>query len=269
MSSEPDSSPAAPLPFSSASASPRALSPQGRAAEEAIASAGRLVEHVLGDAPLLSLLASRGIDSARVQLGASLHIVAQQSCEECQAALGALDAVEDARSSAMTAARADYAEFRRAVKAACTDDNIRDPLEPGTQARHSLRSFVVQATASYLAALKTIPAHLMTRHGFDLARTNTALARVQRLVVLDTLCRTRTRQASRSLRQRDRAVARLNTWTRDLLEAVQLALGQQPPATHPLRLPPPLRGRSVGRHEANSSLLSGRFSVRFFGTPGG
>ncbi len=243
------------------------MTAQGRAAEEAIAGAGRLVALILGDAPLLSLLAARGIDSVRVQRGAVLHILAQQSCEECQTALGALDAAEAARSHAWSTARTDYAQFRRAVKAACADESRPDPLETSAHARQSLRNFVVQATASYLAALKTIPAHLMTRHDFDLARTNTALARVQRLVVLDTLFHTRTRQATRSLRLRDRSVGQLNTWSRELLDAVQRVLGQQSAATpQPVRLSPPLHRIAPS---AVPPPYAGRFSVRFFGNPGG
>ena len=265
MPSEPDSSAAAPLPFSSASASPRLLSDQGRAADEAITGAGRLVEQILGDGPLLSLLASRGIDSTRVQLGASLHILARQLCDECQTALGALDAAGDARATAMAEASCDYQAFRRAVKSACADDSIRDPLETAAHARHTLRSFVVQATASYLAALKTIPANLMLRHGFDLDRTNASLTRLQRLVVLDTLYRARSRHATCSVRQRDRSVRRLNTWTRQLLAAVQLALGQPSATLSPsFRRPPPLPRRNSGLTEqSHASLHSHRFSLRF------
>ncbi|HYD84922.1 MAG TPA: hypothetical protein VEA63_12745, partial [Opitutus sp.] len=191
MPSEPDPSAAAPLSFFPASTSPRPYSTEGRAAEEAIAAAGRVVEQILGDAPLLALLAARGIGSTEVQRGAALHILAQQACETCQGHLGALDAAHEARALALASAREDYLDFRRAVKAACAHDSVRDPLEASVNPHQSLRAFVVQATASYLAALKTLPPALIAQHGFNLTRTNAALARVQRLVVLDTLFNTR------------------------------------------------------------------------------
>lgn len=271
MPSEPDPSAAAPLSFFPAGTSPRPYSTEGRAAEEAIAAAGRVVEQILGDAPLLSLLATRGIGTTDVQRGAALHILAQQACEACQAHLGALDAAHEARASALAAARDDYRDFRRAVKAACAHDSVRDPLEAGINPRQTLRAFVVQATASYLAALKTVPPALIAQHGFNLTRTNAALARVQRLVVLDTLFNTRAREASRSARVRNRSVARLNAWTSELLDAVQRALGQAGAIHGPLKLDTKSRNRraKTSRESCAFTAYPGRFALRFLGTPGG
>lgn len=208
----------------SASSADLAASDAQSAAAQAIASTGRTMERILGDRALLCVLASRGFDITRIQQGLALHTAAEQSFATAESIFVAVEEAASTRAFTFAAARNDYADFRRAIKAACNHDGHDDPLDASQYPRQSVRRFVAQATASYLAAFKTVPLDLIAEQNFDLHRLNRALARVRRLLILDTGCHARARQAHRAAVNRDVALRRLNTWVAEFFVAIQLAL---------------------------------------------
>src|SRR5688572_19118587 len=128
-------------PLFSPSAKPSKISPSARnhAAAQAIVDAGELVARILGDGELLSLLASRGVDASRLQVGAALHTLAEQTLEEAESLFVAVEEASSTRAFALAAARNDYADFRRAVKAARANDARSATRDAKSVARQSLQ----------------------------------------------------------------------------------------------------------------------------------
>lgn len=235
MSSDSESSAPDPAVSAPPSESQKVRQRQNAAASAAVGSAGRLMERISQDATLRVALASYGLTAARLKRGAHLHADARRACEECAAVLQDLRAAEDARDAAQAQARRVYSEFRRCLKAACSERPQTDALELSATLRHSVRGLVVQATASYLAAGRIFPEHLLGSHGFDGSRLQAAVAQLEHLAGLDTAVAARSRQIGAFTKARDRAVGQLNDWVGELLRVAQLAFGRAAPPPKPAR----------------------------------
>lgn len=202
-------------------------------ATEAVTAAGRIIRQLTGNPALRQRLHQHGFGREDLRLGSALHQDASRTCETCSAVLRLLGATQSTRIRAFAAARKEYSQFRRVVKNACAA-SYRETACLSSPVRQSLGNFIVQATASYLAALKVIPPKLLADHGFPTQRIYDALVALQELASLARNATFQTRQASISGKSRDRAVSRLNTWIERLLEVTKQAFSCAAPPPRPI-----------------------------------
>lgn len=239
---------------------PRPLSTQDRAAAAAITSAGRLIHRIRDDARLADALQRFEFDAVSLETGTALHASAEAAFAHCQLLLGALDASASVRDEAFIAARREFARFRRLTRA--LNPAGAQEGSPGPRHNLGLHEFVAHAHATYAASLTSADSVPLAAHGFGEDQLCAAITALHELISLDDLFGQRAVLAAEAIGARVRAVARLNVWVRELLEATQRAFSRLSPPT------PAARRRATNRrqvssadchpHRPVSALISGR-----------
>lgn len=246
--------------------SPRPLSAQDRATAAALVSAAQLVNRVIGDTDLASLLESQGYDTAELQAGVTLHAAAEEVFGTCQQALGELDRAQVEFDAAWENAREDYLEFRWLARREFADDYTQQVLQVLGTVSDDLHEFIAQAAISYRAAQLLDATQPLLAHGFGADRIHSSLAQLRRLARLELELHAGRSRAERHRDERDLAIAMLNLWMRDFERAARCAIegcaDSRPPQAAAALRRRKLRPAGVSR-EHRCPRFPSRFALRF------
>lgn len=207
------------------------LSEDGAAAA-ALLDAGRLVDRLVGDESLTSLMRSQGYDAAELQAGVTLQTAAEDLFRIWRQTAVAVVRMQIALSEQWETAREVYLEFRWAARNGYSVEDARGIFQVHESVSPEFQGFLTQAAASYRAA-QVLPSSVLAAAGFDAPQLAAALGNLRRLVRLERSLQAGRSRAARCRDERDLAMEMLNLWIREFHRATQRALAERrrPPAT--------------------------------------
>jgi hypothetical protein len=188
------------------------------------------IDNALTEADLAAALATFGYDAARLRQGLALRETAQMLAERQSSEYGDLFTTQDAYVAARQQAHDTYMGFLKIARVAFEDDRgARQTLGLAERRHYDLAGWMRQAQQFYNGALiNTNILSQLAAFGITPAALESGRQRVAAVIAANNIRRQRRGSALNATRQRDMAVAALESWMRDFLKVARVALKDRP-----------------------------------------
>lgn len=195
---------------------------------EYITRCSTLIRNVRQNENVLSLLAARGYDDARLQQGEDLRSLAQAGFEKRALTIAAQSKATDELNLKEATARSLFADFRMVARAIFTDDGSRSALSMGDYLPGDRQAFITLARGACAVAAGEAYLPELSEFGYDAAFIEKIANSIEELEAADAVQNAAIQAAIAATTERNDAYEKLYAWIKQFRTIANVTLRHDP-----------------------------------------